>query len=162
EADTMTGPGAVFSVIQNVNNHVPMFNFHETYDTVTILNHSAKPVRVNGIAVANTTVVPQVEIGFQLLPFLFDVEHTFPPTVVTIANVGPVGTPGLTLNGFINNPIGNTHLENQQGNIVSTGPQAIVRTNILEILVPHGDAGAVGTPINAELVQGPGRVPQVS
>ena len=83
--------------------------------------------------------------------FEFDIQHTFPPTLVQIENLQPggIGASTITLDGTITNPIGTTQIENERGSILNgpDNPGHYVLTNILEIDADAAgaDQGSVGS-----------------
>ncbi|MET0448206.1 MAG: hypothetical protein ABW004_07350, partial [Aeromicrobium sp.] len=134
-----------------------------TFDTVRLYNSSSRPMRVNGISVANlddvgATVFIKVDDS---APFRFSIgKPIFTPTFVDIANWDGPGTPDLTLNGYIDNPIGTTSIINDHGDILATATGSI-RTNIALLDAHRGTIGTVFTlfgltfraPIDITLVQ---------
>ena len=151
---------------QQTWDHVKLFNSSNlnlvinTIDVVNTLNSPLIEVRVDKIyddgaptSYASSDTLPLPSLGST---FDFDIEYTFPPTDVLIENLcslvgcpnqpyirlgdGPGGFGGAPAD-YIENPIGNTYIENLSGDILS-GPNAeIIRTNIIEILAPHGNIG---------------------
>ena len=141
-----------------------VFEFQQTWDFVKLLNSSSLHMVTHIIDVVNTVNSPVIEIrvdkiwddvddGPYTLPLDpavpgttldFDIEYTFPPTLVRIENLWPFGNashPYIRLDGYIENPIGKTHVENLSGDILSSAGAEIIRTNILELSAPHGDIG---------------------
>ncbi|MGH3369916.1 MAG: hypothetical protein ACRDPR_07925, partial [Nocardioidaceae bacterium] len=159
-----------------------VFEYQETWDYVRIVNYSGWNLTTNRIDVVNTVNGPSVAITVQEVydngtpvnltglsssapstTFDFDIEHTFPPTLVSIVNLHPAsGTQSgstVTLDGSIENPIGTTVLTNVRGDIRSGTDTAVelVRTNVLT-LSASGDAGCQEgcsrrIPLTFELVQ---------
>ena len=69
------------------------FNFQENYDTVTILNASAKNVEVINIDPVNRIAAPEVTIDVPVDAFFsFNVGQKFTSTLIDIESTGPSGS----------------------------------------------------------------------
>ncbi len=79
--------------------------------------------------------------------FDFQIDPTFPPTQVEVINYisAALGIREIVLNGYIENPIGRTHVENQRGDVIvgADGDVELLRTNVLE-LAATGSVGQQG------------------
>ncbi|MGA2700304.1 MAG: hypothetical protein ABSH35_04325 [Isosphaeraceae bacterium] len=135
------------------------FHYQATSDKVQLLNNSTLDMEVNNIDfLSSSTATHDVDINVQNDTnsndaFAFNVVYSYAPTLVDIENRSTTGSPNIILNGLINNPIGTTEILNASGNIESTGPQAVVVTNILDVKAANGQIGSSANPLNAELVQ---------
>ena len=154
-----------------------VFEFQQTWDSVRLLNASRYDMVTHVIDVVNTHDSPIIEIRVDMIfddatpgPFTaplspvtpgprfdFDLKYTFAPTLVRIENLLPFAPasprPFIRLDGYIENPIGTTHIENASGDIL-TGPGAeLIRTNVLELVASHGDVGRQGPPRNPIAVE---------
>ena len=116
--DTITGSGATWS-------------FTDTLGAVTIINNSALNLWINNISVVNQGSTTQKDVTLLAgtsISLVFAIKHISEPTDVLIENLGPStpgspGSPLLTLNGTIDNPIGTTTIKNTNGDITSTNPR---------------------------------------
>jgi hypothetical protein len=155
--DDITGSGATWS-------------FTDTLGAVTIINYSPDNLWINNITVVDqgsTTNHDVTLLAGTSIGLVFSIKHISEPTQVTIENLGAstpnvAGSPGLILNGTINNPIGTTTIIDQNGGITSTNPRGVVGpdgrlslvvTNILDIEAPNGSIGTLSDRINVDLVQ---------
>ena len=138
---------------------LPTFTYERTSSAIQLLNYSAKDLVVNNIDVLNrSTATNSVDINvkddnFLFAPFSFNIDYSFAPSLVDIENRSTTGSPNIILNGLINNPIGTTDILNASGSILSNGPQAVVRTNVLDAEAASGQIGSSASAFNAELVQ---------
>jgi hypothetical protein len=77
--------------------------------------------------------------------FDFDIHYRFPPTLVQIHNTCaftcPVRQPFIRLDGYIENPLGETEIQNASGDILSGAGHEVIRTNVLDLDAPHGNIG---------------------
>ena len=144
-----------------------LFQLQHTWDFVKLLNSSDRALLVHAIDVVNLGAGAVVTVDVQHIPgptgetsqtetapgttFEFDIQHTFPPTLVQIEGLQPgaVSTSTITLDGTITNPIGTTQIENERGSILNgpDNPGHYVLTNILEIDADAAgaDPGSVGS-----------------
>ena len=83
----------------------------------------------------------------------FDVVHSFESTEIEIKNLATSGSPDITLNGAIENPIGSTTILNQRGDIVAAGSQTIVQTNTLDLDAPQGSIGTASNRLKVQLIE---------
>ncbi len=140
------------------------FRVQNTFDYVILHNYSSRSMTVHGIAVANLTG-PGATVRLQVddsSAFRFSIRPPlFLPTLVDIENFRVAGgaTATLTLDGRIDNPIGETWIVNQHGDVLAGPSGSTIRTNVLTIMANEGTIGrtvaASGTrsPINVILVQ---------
>ena len=123
------------------------FSLSATLGHVSLTNYSTKDLVVNDI---QTQVDPSgysIEaVADRTDGFSWDVapDPVHLPTLVDILNLSATGQPEISLNGFINNPIGTTNIFNTRGDILSTSETAGVRTNILDIEATLGNIGNTG------------------
>ncbi|HET7128249.1 MAG TPA: hypothetical protein VFJ93_04150, partial [Gaiellaceae bacterium] len=116
-------------------NHVPppgsidhfwgTFTFHDNWQTVTIINHSARDLVIDDIDPINRTARPKVTedtTGHAGADAKFAIVRQVDPTLITITNDHSLtsGHPNLVIDGTINNPIGETDITNQFGPISAT------------------------------------------
>ena len=147
------------SVTNTANNPYPVFNIHNTYQTVTIINQSSLNLELQNIGTASTTApaYPQVQIEAKgatrtNIPFFFSIANNG-PSVLDIENQNPGQTPSnIIIAGLLNNPTGHTIITNVRGDILSTGPAGIIRANQLD-LTASGNIGTSINRINADLVE---------
>ncbi|MDH3308770.1 MAG: hypothetical protein OEO77_14805, partial [Acidimicrobiia bacterium] len=152
-----------------------VFEFQQTWDFVKLINNSQLNLVTNIIDVVNDENSPVIEIRVDNIPpgtgvnagglnengpmpsFDFDIKYTFPPTLVLIQNLWPAGgpftPPFIRLDGYIENPIGTTRIENLSGDILSGPGAEVIRTNILDLYAPQGTIGVQGPPRNAIIVE---------
>ena len=131
----------------------PTFTFEESLEKVTIINESANQLDINNITVYTpSSSQPTVKL-LNGSNYTFNIDFTLPATTVDIENTNPTQTSSaIQLQGLIDNPVGTTTIVNSRGAILSTGANAILRTNDLT-LTATGDIGSLANPVNAELVQ---------
>ncbi len=145
------------SVTNSANNPYPVFNVSNDYQAITIINQSSKDLEIQNIETATGTSTPMVQIDSpnvtkDTIPFKFSIVQS-DQTVVDIENQNPNQTASnIILAGLIDNPLGKTTIVNVRGDILSTGPQAIVRTNSLT-LKASGKIGASSNRVYADLVE---------
>ncbi len=137
------GQGPAPSTITGTRGSVRVQN---TFDFVKLYNYSSRSMTVHRIAVANlTNVGATVTINVDITaPFVFTIRPAlFLPTVVDIDNfrVSGNGTAQLTLDGYIDNPIGSTIVINQHGDILAGPDGPTIRTNSLLIMANAGTIG---------------------
>ncbi|HEX4526566.1 MAG TPA: hypothetical protein VH108_07475, partial [Gaiellaceae bacterium] len=102
------------------------FTFRDNWKTVTIINHSARDLVIDNIDVINRTKQPKVTEDSNGnaggADATFAIVRQVDPTLVTITNDHTLsgGHPNLVINGFINNPIGETDVTNVDGPISAT------------------------------------------
>ncbi len=133
-----------------------LFDIQETFDTVKITNLSDRDLQVNDIDVVKDQAQgQQIDLQADSITILFDIAHSFDPTLVEVQNLGPADPSDIILNGVIENPTGHTVLRNQRGDILASadGDTETVRTNTLEIDADAGSAGTAGQRIVTELIQ---------
>jgi LPXTG-motif cell wall-anchored protein len=141
------------------------FTVQNTYDWVKLFNHSSRSMVVRAIGAVNLTgtaatmqVLVQDSSGFK-----FTVgTPIFTPTLVDIDDFADGGgTPQLVIDGWIDNPIGTTHVDNQHGDILAGPDSPLITTNALSIFADSGTIGSYATvkgatvrvPIPVQLVQ---------
>jgi hypothetical protein len=159
------------------------WTFVATLGAVTIINESPMNLEINNVNVVNTAAGTMHDVTLLAgspfngssyktpitgsIELTFAIKHIAEPTLVTIKNLGggpgtPLLSPGLILNGTINNPIGTTIIFDMFGSITSTHPRGVVGpdgrtslivTNILDIEAPNGSIGTLADRINIDLVQ---------
>ena len=145
------------------------FDFRESYETITILNASDREMEIGDIRVFNdgtalrtkpeiTLDVENVGLGVFAFDFQFDVDHSFPPTVIKASNFNTDVLTDLRLTGDIQNPIGDTQIVVTNGNLFQVpGRSGVVQTNKFTANV-GGDIGDLRTGVQArlfvQLVQG--------
>jgi hypothetical protein len=144
-------------------NDLPTFFEVTTAGSIQILNYSTKDLVVGNIDVLNRgSTSGRVDINVKSdgldavsspVPFHFKTGTAVAPTLVDIENRNPVADPNIILTGLINNPIGTTEILNPLGSILSASPQAIVRSNILDVEAANGDIGSGANALSAQLVQ---------
>ena len=147
------------SVTNTANNPYPLFNIRNTYQTVSIINQSSLNLELQNIDMASETLpaYPQVQIEATAatntnIPFFFSIAKDS-PAMLDIENQNPTQTPSnIIIAGLLNNPTGHTIIANVRGDILSTGPSAIVRANKLD-LTASGNIGTSTNRINADLVE---------
>jgi hypothetical protein len=162
-----------------------LFDFRENFQRVLITNNSTDRLVINEIDVINRGATPPtVELYGSNVTISFLLKHEFTPTLVDIQNLSasdillqgePNSAAWKNTDSLIENPIGETRILDTGGNILSAGPWAIIRTNTLgnqfAALLPGetfhgiqatlGSIGAVGAPVNVQLVQSAGRDEQL-
>ncbi len=124
------------------------------FDEVNLVNRSSKPMTVNSINVFNLTT-PQIIVDAPDSAILsFPVFQNFGDTKINIENsIKSAPAPVLTINGVINNPVGETTLN--AGSIARTGGGKLV-TNVADVRSTVGNiGGTLRLPI--ELVVSNGR-----
>ncbi len=124
------------------------------FDEVNLINRSSKPMTVGNINPLNLTS-PQIVVDAPNSAVLsFPVFQNFGDTKITIENsVKSSAQPVLTINGVINNPVGETTLKG--GSIAKTGSGKIV-TNVADIRSTAGSIGSA-TRLPIEIVVSDGR-----
>ncbi|NER96837.1 MAG: hypothetical protein F6J86_23810, partial [Symploca sp. SIO1B1] len=130
--------------------------FQETYDTVNITNYSQKDLVINNIDVINDTI-PNiiVEDGEVIRKDTFANEPVILPRLLapTLIDIQNHSESDVILNGLIENPHDTTRIVNTGGNILSTGPDAVIETRALELVSNQGGIGTIDDRINARLIQ---------
>jgi len=144
------------------------FNYHDTFDSATLVNQSASDLQINGITVYSPPMSnPEITIEVQVdSSFQFDVVETLPATDVQIENAHASAAPLLSLGGLIDNPIGTTTISSASGDVIATRPVSAsdpypttVRTNTLVVDATLGSVGRTSTSsadehrVNAQMVQ---------
>jgi len=137
----------------------PLFTFRETYAEVSLVNESNHDMIVSDVIVVNRDeVTPEHEIFIRVSSdnaFEFDVNHDFKPTLVTVRNTDTRvnHTPDIKFGGVVDNPIGITVVENQQGDIFSING-GLIRTDSFSLTAHLGSVGTGnGTRLNLEVVE---------
>ena len=146
------------------------FEFRDNLEKVTLTNYSPYSMTVNDINVLNDQSQPIINLVADKSSILFDIERSVSPTLIDIQNLG---AGGIILNGLIENPIGETHILNTGGGVLSSHPRdvagadgrkSLIRTNVLDIetrtdpsKTAQAGIGAVDRRVNVDLVQGPNR-----
>lgn len=142
-----------------------------TFDTVTLINHSAKKMIVNDIMPIDRDGDPDGEAFINVAdrapggkdPFNFEIVNQFEPSVITIESTSTSNVADVQFNGVIDNPIGST-IVTSGSDILSDGSQ-LIRTNIgdftatddIGLLVGNVGAGGTRTALRVDLVQSTGR-----
>jgi autotransporter-associated beta strand protein len=137
-----------------------LITFQETFDTVTILNRSAKHLELNDIDPVNrlTSSSPvEVTIDVEDVDFEFEVAHSFLPTLIDIANTSVAAAPDVILLGGIENPIGQTQIRTPGSILDGASGAVMVRTNKLDFEAASGSVGSISSKLHVELVQSPGK-----
>ncbi|MES9844904.1 MAG: hypothetical protein ABW131_09690 [Candidatus Sedimenticola sp. 6PFRAG5] len=132
------------------------WDFHNSFDSVTILNKSDKQLNINSIDVINSTVQPEVRLISPVESWVtlqFDITQSVSPSLFDIRNRG---ASDIIIHGVIENPIGEVRILNEQGDILSIGTQAIVRANILDMDATLGSIGQPGNRLKFEIVRSSG------
>ena len=164
-----------------------VFEFQQTWDFVKLINASSLNMVTNIIDVVNTTTRRAIDIRVDTIPtgtgtnsagslenvagtsFDFDIEYTFPPTLVLIRTRAPFSA---ARSRQPVHPARRLHREPDRDDAGSTTPSGdilsgagteIIRTNVLDLDAPHGDIGhqspthanpdPVRNPIMVELVK---------
>ncbi|MCF2147132.1 DUF4347 domain-containing protein [Desmonostoc muscorum LEGE 12446] len=141
-----------------INGSNSTFDFSDTLRKVKISNASTKQLTINKIDVVNSTSSPTVYLrgGKDKVGLQFDIRRIVEPTLIDIENSK---SSDILFNDLIDNPIGKTLIKTE-GNILSSGSQAIVRTNIFDAQA-GGNIGTTTNRINVELVESADRPEQV-
>jgi len=135
-----------------------LFVVEHTWPTVDITNNSPDAMVIHRIEVLST-VGATINVEINTITVQFDVRHEYLATQVNLENLQPgaVGSSSLTIDGYIDNPIGTTFIQNQRGDILAGPDSPMVHTNIANL---DADAGSIGflsggtrTPLPLELVQ---------
>ncbi|RRS02329.1 LEPR-XLL domain-containing protein, partial [Aquabacterium soli] len=135
-----------------------------SFETVEILNYSAKDLWVQGINPIDRTGRAKVDVEVDLRSYFFDIVHSYTPTRIDILNLGTTGAADVYLHGLIDNPIGTTNVTASRGDVWGTS-LGTTRSNIVNIvaatnvgLVPPINFGqfSIGR-VEIELVQSQGR-----
>jgi hypothetical protein len=118
--------------------------FNNAFDSVTIINDSAKDLVINDIEVFNTNstepdIEEQAEHGQD--NWNYALVSNASASDVNIRN-NNTADKDIILAGHIENPGGTTRIHNSGGDIVSTGPESYLTTRLVEITA---DRGAVGS-----------------
>ena len=100
------------------------FYWRDNWQKVTILNHSNRDLVIDNIDPINRDVnlhprVKENAPGGSLADAKFSIVRQVDPTLITITNDHTSG-PNLLINGFINNPIGQTDVTSQFGPITAS------------------------------------------
>jgi Ca2+-binding RTX toxin-like protein len=152
--NTHTGE-VLFTAGNNITNSFiyPLFDFVDSFDSVSITNQSAKDLQIKKIDVVNRVSTPRVQLNAPSVSLQFDILRSVEPTQIGIRNTDGTQTPSnILLTDLIENPIGETYIQNVRGHILTSGLQAIIRTNAAS-LYATGDIGTVENRVNLELVQ---------
>ena len=126
------------------------FTFQGTLPRLDIINNSDIDMVINDIETVSSGGTPLVQLDAANVSLDFYIDQSPAPTEVSILNAGDSD---IVLNGEINNPVGSTLISNTLGNLLSTGPQAIIRSNLLDVQLAAGSMGAADQRVNVELVQ---------
>jgi Ca2+-binding RTX toxin-like protein len=142
-----------------------------TFDTVTLINHSAKKMIINDIMPIDRDGDPDGEVFINVNenapsgkdPFNFRIVNQFEPTLITITSTSTADIADIQFNGEIDNPIGST-VVTSSSDILSDGSQ-LIRTNLAtftatdDIGLLSGNVGEsiTRTGIRVDLVQSTGR-----
>ena len=105
------------------------WEFRDSFERVTIVNHSDKPLSVGNIRAYNDVTGPDPAAPFirfdALLTLMvtidFDLRRVVRPTLVQIDSTSTADTADIQIAGTIDNPIGTTVVRSAGGDIVSTG-----------------------------------------
>lgn len=172
------GTNDSFSAFANLSGQ-PVFNFLDYRETIRISNASNKSLEINDISTV-AEGLPQVELELfsTSSSFLTDPTNpTFPVSlfvngfnagVSTITDdelrtidIDQTGLGDVFLNGFIDNPLGETSIVNTGGigffgnhDILATSPDALILSNRIELDARFGTIGTVQNRIATELVRG--------
>lgn len=120
------------------------------FDEVNLINRSSKPMTVNNINVFNMTTPLIVVDAPESSVLSFPVFQNFGDTQINIENtIKTASPPVLTINGVINNPVGDTELV--AGAIIRGGTGKIV-TNTADIRSTTGNIGSNANRLPIELV----------
>ena len=125
------------------------------FDEVNIVNHSNKPLIVGAINVLNMSTPNIVVDAPDSSVLSFPVFHNFGDTHVNITSNNKSGIAPVTLNGVINNPVGETFVTSSQS-ILRTGAGKIV-SNVVDLDANNGSVGTSTNRIPIELVISGGR-----
>ena len=151
----------------NDNDLGASFHFLDTLGHVTIINDSTKELVIGNISLANGDN-PWVDLQAPEVSLTFELQRTVGSSLVTIANRHPAAENDIILTGTIDNPIGETRITAQTGDIVSATERdqlldsrtSLIRTGDLLLDAPQGsigydkDAAAGNTNhVNVDLVQ---------
>ncbi|MFX1416740.1 MAG: hypothetical protein ACFFC0_07995, partial [Promethearchaeota archaeon] len=145
----------------------PYFEYDTAFESVTIINESAKNLIINNID-PRTDTPPIIQAGApgvdtQGLHYDPASPQPYSRTLIVIENRSgsdiilrePAALDDKIL---IDNPIGTTKLLNTGGNIHSVGPRAVLKTNIITLETQQGSLGSSAEPIQVVLVQSDGPV----
>jgi len=149
----------------NIWGNAMVLQVQHTWDYVHLDNQSDRAMVVHQINVVNLTAATTVNVNVTNMPlntgdsdghslqesppnidtFEFIIVHTFPATQVRVRNLlpgGSGGSPTLTLDGPIYNPIGTTTIINELSDILAGGSLGIgITTNILYMRADNGSIG---------------------
>ena len=142
----------------------PLFTFNDALSGVTITNNSAANLNIQDINIIPTGAAAQSEVRLDApglgpvdgpIGFNFDIAHGSGSAIVDIENADPTQTGSqITLSGTIDNPLGQTIINNTRGDVLAGTPIAgLIRTNTLDVEA-SGNVGASPTaPIAVEMVR---------
>ncbi len=117
---------------------------------VNLINRSSKPMTVNNINAFNMTTPLIVVDAPESSVLSFPVFQNFGDTQINIENsIKSTSPPALTINGLINNPVGDTKLT--AGAIVRSGNGKIV-TNTADFRSTAGNVGTAANRLPVEIV----------
>ncbi len=120
------------------------------FDEVNLVNRSSKPMTVNNINVFNLTTPLIVVDAPDSSVLSFPVFQNFGDTQVNIENsIKSSSPPTLTINGIINNPVGDTRLN--AGAIIKSGTGKVV-TNTGDFRSTTGNIGSTANRLPVEIV----------
>ncbi len=110
------------------------------FDEVNLINRTSKPMTVNGIQVFNMTTPVIVVDAPDSSTLSFPVFQDFGDTKINVENsIKSISPPLLTVNGLLNNPVGETRL--LAGAIAKTGAGKLV-TNVADLRSTAGNIGS--------------------
>ena len=116
--------------------------FLNAFQEVLLRNDSAKDMFINDIDVVNKSEPPITISSAQgQNTFDYTLSTNATETVIDISN-NNVADKDITLLGFIDNPLGETRIHNEGGDIFATPPNALIQTRLLDLTADNGRIGA--------------------
>ncbi|HEY9110140.1 MAG TPA: hypothetical protein VIN58_25960, partial [Roseateles sp.] len=134
-----------------IQGHLGTLISRHSYETIDLVNNSAKDLWVGDINPVDLTGHAKVTVATELNSLGFDIVNDFAPTAITIASAGG----DVVLTGLIDNPIGCTAITTG-GSIVSGSAAQKLRSNTAA-LKADDDIGTPASRLNVELVASSGR-----
>ena len=154
-----TGTNGSITGGQLINgHHWGTFEFRDNWETVFIENLSTKHLIINNIEVINQDEDPIVDLASSSVTVDFAVERVVVPTLMEIENRS---ASELRINGTVDNPIGDTLVQNDVGPILAThsrdvagsdGRVSLVRSNILHLESGGSSIGTSSIRLNIDTV----------
>ncbi len=138
-----------------IDGNLGSFTVLRGFDEVRLENKSNKPMTIGPISVLNMRA-PEIVVNAPISSTLsFPVFQDFGDTHIDIANSSKSGSPLLTLNGLISNPVGETEITS--AGALQRASAGKILSNVVELQTLGGNVGSNAQRIPVEIVVSDGR-----